>query len=154
MMREETLGEVINGIASIGGSLLKDTIINRQRRDARIQQMDKEIELAQAREQARQTQPQAVAPQPGPDSDMPGPNESAADAIDGLMAEEQCSTCRQLLSALKDRPVEDQLRGIMEYGEFKRELSNGADVDQLKEVLRQTTVLKSVFEEDIRGPPV
>lgn len=154
MVHEDTIRDIIDACASIAGSLGKEMVVHRNRMEATEARLDKEIELARAQQRAvdhRHT------PEPSPPA---GPGVSGLTqqdsqaAIDELIAEEQCSVCRDLLEALKDRPLREQLRGVKEYGEFKSSLSEGADVAELKAVLRKTTVLKSIFEEDLRGAPV
>lgn len=81
-----------------------------------------------------------------------GATETEIDSeIDELIEEDWCSLCQNLLEQLKSRPPREQVRGVAEYGEFKRQLSDDADVEELREVLRETDVLQSVFEENLNG---
>lgn len=154
MVHEDTLRDIVDGGATIVGSLVKDMLIRRQERGAMEARMDKEIELAETRarlnrQEARRGQSEAESPPVHPDHDL-----TAAEVIDELIERETCSTCISLLEGLKERPPREQLLGLEEYGEFKGKLSDGADVEELKELLRETEVLQDIFHEDIRGRPL
>lgn len=153
-MHEETMRELIEGGTTALGSLAKEMLLHRHNMEAIETRKEKEIELAKA-----QQRPTGHGHgEPAGDDRVMGvsamPEGDVAAAIDELIAEETCGTCQRLLEALKDRGPHQQVRGVMEYGQFKRELSEGAGVDELRDTLRDTIVLHSIFEEDIRGSPV
>lgn len=154
MVHSDTLRELVDGGTSIVGSLIKDMLVRRQETAAMEARMDKEIELAEARASAQQQARAATPPEPESPPVHPDHDLTAAEVIDELIDTETCSTCVQLLEGLKERPPREQILGLEEYGEFKGRLSDGADADELRELLRETAVLKTVFQEDIRGRPL
>lgn len=149
-MQPETVSSLIEHGASAIGALLKEELVHRHRMEGQAKQKEKEIELAKIQQEVAQER--SAQPEPEP-VEAPDPGATPAEvshALDQLIAEEMCSTCQQLLRGLKDRPVDQQVRGIMEYGQFKRELSDEAGVDELRALIQRTTVLKSVLEENLR----
>lgn len=153
-MHEETIRELVDSCVSIFGTLAKEEFIHRKRVDMEQERRETQLELAKARERSQEASPTDTTPEPAGREQLTSGDVDPSEEIDRLMQEETCSTCRQLLSGLKGRPLNEQIRGIMEYGQFKRDLADGANVDELKEALRQTQVLKTVFEEDIRSRPL
>lgn len=153
-MHDETMRELIEGGTAIAGSLAKEMLVHRSEMSRMEAQKERDLELARIRQEAaHEHEPEPSPPEPAMGVSGMTPSETEA-AIDELIAEEQCSVCKQLLEHLKERGPHQQIRGVMEYGQFKKELSEGAGVEELKSLLRETVVLHSIFEEDIRGPPV
>lgn len=159
-MHEETIRDLIENGTGVVGSLLKEMMVHRNRIDVLEQQKEKELELARTRNQVeQQVNGGGGQPQTQPQPQTGGGQVSAADgamhatpaeveaALDELIDEEMCATCKELLEALKERPARQQVRGIMEYGTFKHNLDGGAGVEEMKEVLRETDVLQDVFRE-------
>lgn len=153
-MHQDTMRELIESGSSALGSLAKEMLVHRNRVDAIETRKDKEIELARVKNETENDEPEFDL-EGGDDLGVSGlPEAEIEAAIDELIEEETCSSCQQLLRGLKERGPRQQARGLVEYGEFKRSLSDGADAEELKETLRETVVLHSVFEEDIRSRPV
>lgn len=163
-MNDSTKQELIESLTGGAGALLKELLVHRNRVDMMEQKKDAEIELAQARAQARSgggsevtglsREPQMMPADEGieaGDPQMTATPSEVEEALDELIAEEMCSVCKEVLQGLKERPTHEQVRGIMEYGTFKENLDSGAGVEEMKEVLRETTVLQSVFREKFTG---
>jgi hypothetical protein len=159
-MHEETKREVIQEGSNLLGSILKELLVHRNRVNVLEQQKEKELELAEARDRAAARHDE---PSPGDQRHHQEPVETGVAspeqrvhaatpseieaALDELIEEEMCEVCRELLVALKERPARQQVRGVMEYGTFKSDLSEGAGVEELKATIRQTDVLHDVFQE-------
>lgn len=163
-MHQDTKRELIENGTGIVGSLLKEMLVHHNQIEVMREQKEKEIELAQAQAEAEQ-RAKANAETSDISLSDDGPDEptrsssgvmqatpgQVEEALDELIDEEMCSVCKELLVALKERPVQEQVRGIMEYGTFKKELGDGANVEQLKSLLRETTVLQDIFQEKFNG---
>lgn len=154
MVHDDTLRELVDGGTSIVGSLVKDMLIRRQEREAMEARMDKEIELAETRARVDRQDDQPEQREPVAHAADSSTDLTVAEVIDELIERETCSTCTSLLEGLKERPVREQLIGLEEYGEFKGKLSDGAGAEELRELLRETDVLQTVFQEDIRARPL
>lgn len=163
-MHEDTVRDLIDNGSTMLGSLLKEMLVHRNEIEILEAEKEKEVEVAQARERATESadgeaggtgtnrEPQ-VRPQEGVSTggQMTATPAEIEQAIDELMAEEMCQICRELLAALKERPTRQQIRGVMEYGTFKHNLSDGADVEELKQVIRETDVLHDIFQQKYTG---
>lgn len=163
-MHESTKRELIEQGTGVVGSLLKEMLVHKNQVEVMREQKEKEIEVARARAKAQENAGNGGVsghdhhPEPSQqnhDDQTQGvtqatPAEIEA-ALDELIDEEMCSVCQQLLVALKDKPTEEQIHGIMEYGTFKKELGDGANVEELKALLRETDVLQSIFQEKFNG---
>lgn len=163
-MHEQTKRDLLESGTGAVASLLKEMMVHRNQIEVLEKQKEKEMELAKARAEAREandggngsdtslpdaaTASNAGASQDSQVSATPGEIEAA---LDELIDEEMCSVCRDLLVELKERPPREQVRGIMEYGTFKSNLDDGAGVEELKETIKQTDVLHSVFQEKYTG---
>lgn len=163
-MHQDTKRELIEQGTGVVGSLLKEMLVHRNEIEVLREQKEKEVELAKARSEASQDtgdertdshQPAQGQVPSEPQGDSPGVVQATPgqieDALDELIEEEMCSICRELLIALKERPTSEQVRGIMEYGTFKKELGDGAGVEELKALLKETDVLQSIFQEKFNG---
>lgn len=163
-IHEDTKREIIEGGTGLASSLLKEIMVHRNQVEVLEKEKEKEVEVAKARAKHQSGRPQQQQPEensPAPatthdtlervDGQMQATPNEIEDALDDLIDEEMCSVCRDLLVALKDRPTHEQVRGIMEYGTFKQNLDDGAGVDQLKSLIRETDVLQSVFQEKYTG---
>lgn len=159
-MDDSTKREFVEQGASVAGALIKQMVTHRNQVEVMERKKDKEIELAEVKQkhQPEPTGDDGQQSQPTPQNhqeaaqDVQESIESATpkeieSAIDKLIDEEMCSVCRDLLIELKKRTAEKQVRGLMEYGEFKGNLSSGADADELKQTLRETDVLYAIFQE-------
>lgn len=164
-MHQDTKRDLIENGAGAIASLLKDVLVHQSKMDAQTELKEKELELARLRANADSPDNAATGDtQATPSSEVQVTEGVAANepvtatpaeidaAIDELIAEEMCAVCQDLLHGLKDRPVAEQVRGIKEYGSFKRELADDADVEQLKAVIQETDVLHAIFQEKFTGP--
>lgn len=152
-MHRETVRELIEASATAGGTLLKEVFVHRKEMEQLEAQHETQVELARLRNQEQESDDGTETD--NPEQERPGspqPDVAGIEAeIDELMAEEMCAVCRELLRSLKDRPPRQQIRGVKEYGEFKQELSDNADAEDLRALLRETVVLHSIFEENLNG---
>lgn len=153
-MHESTIREIIDGVFGLGATLAKEEMVHKKQRERLELQQDHELELAKIRHEGEdatgQDTTEAVQASVGEQSVTATPAEIEA-AIDDLIAEEKCATCKDLLRGLKERPTPEQIRGIMEYGTFKDRLSANADVEELKALINDTEVLQAVMHEDLMG---
>lgn len=163
-MHEETTRELIENGSSLVGTLLKEMLIHRNKVQVMEQRKENELELAKARaEHGQQRQEAQMRPsepdEPAPPTDgVQAPHEPVSatpaeieEALDELIEDEMCDVCRELLIALKERPAKQQVKGVMEYGTFKQNLDDGAGVEQLKETIRETTILHDIFQQKYTG---
>lgn len=159
-MHDETKRQLIESGTKAAGTLLNELLVHRNQIEVLEAEKEKELELAKTRAQhtggheadsAHADQQATRVPASNGVGQPADPVEATPaeieQALDELIEEEMCSVCRELLIALKDRPTRDQVRGIMEYGTFKHNLDDGAGVDQLKELIRETDVLHEIFQE-------
>lgn len=153
-MHDETKSTLIENGASIVGSLVKDRVVHRRNLEKMEMQKEKELELARLRNEKAPDPGENITPDRGERESRTIQNASPQEvsaAIDELIHDEECAVCRELLEALKGRPPREQVRGIMEFGTFKRELAGDGDVDQLRASLQETDVLRVVMQEDVMG---
>lgn len=155
---------MIEGGTSLASTLLKELLVHRNQINVLEAEKEKEVEVAKAR--AKHGQQPQPSESPSPPSNASGSQSGQMrrvdeqvdatpaeieNALDQLIDEEMCAVCRELLVELKERPTEQQVRGIMEYGTFKHNLDDGAGVEELKSVIRETDVLHSIFQEKYTG---
>lgn len=62
------------------------------------------------------------------------------EAIEG----EDCSICRSILRSLRGEDIERQVKGVRELAELKRRVGEGADADELVEVMDDFDVIGEV----------
>lgn len=164
-MQDETKRDLVKSGSGLVGALLEELIVHRQRIDVLEQRKEAELEVARVRSsQSDDTEDDAGESAVSADAASPSAETTSTDdrlaatpaeieeALDELIEDEMCDVCRELLVALKERPAKEQVRGVMEYGTFKQNLSDGAGVDELKATIRETTILHDIFQEKYTGP--
>lgn len=148
-MHDETKATLVENTFGALGAVVKERLIHRNRMDRLEAEKEHDLEIARIRqglsadEEAQQETIDEVTTAPDPT-----PAEIEA-AIDELIAEEMCAVCQELLRGLKARSPREQVRGVMEYGTFKKELDSDAGIDELKALIAETEVLHAVLEENL-----
>lgn len=163
-MDENTKRELIQNGSGLVGKLLKEMMEHRNRINVLEEKKDAELELARTKmeheevgagstvDAATDTAETQRRPEDGDVEGQVGATPAEIEeALDELIEEEMCDVCQELLIALKERPPKEQVRGVMEYGTFKRNLSDRAGVEELKETIRETEVLHDIFRQNFAG---
>lgn len=63
------------------------------------------------------------------------------DRVEDAMGEETCDLCLQILEALRDRPIEEQVQGVRELAELKDAAERGLDPTEIAEVMEDFEVV-------------
>lgn len=151
-MHDQTKAELVDGGTSLIGTLLKDLLTRRTQREQMEQRKEMEVELAKVRQEHApddDDQP-ADAVQPAQNSrGEPAVTQELRAAFEELKANEECSTCRQLLEPIAELPPRQQLHALTEYGRFKQAMEGGADKDELEAIIRDSDTLSAMFNESM-----
>lgn len=146
-MHEETQRELIDGGTSLIGALCKEMIIHRNEIKKLEKERELQTELARVR---REHQGDAST-----DNGSHTAHEEVAgvraggdlhDAIEDLKQREECSVCRDLLSAIQEADPRTQAIALTEYGKLTARVSDGASQQEIERLIRESDELRSLLQ--------
>jgi hypothetical protein len=75
------------------------------------------------------------------------------DSIDGLIADEDCELCSQLLEGIKDISPQKRPQALAEYGRFKQSTADTDDVEEIRAEIEEMGVLREVMLQEFNMAP-
>jgi len=158
-MDQETVGQVVQGLFGLVGNVASDHVKNMQRQANAERQIQLEHELATKRNNNIKN---AIQPSGGGSNQQkkqdPTPENAAKmaqqynDMIQSLKQGEKCGMCVQLLNEIETLPLQTQAEALPSYNRLKKAVDNGADTQELKNIINKSPVLKKVVDSAFGGP--